>query len=94
MWVGSFKYDSVGISHYLLGFCVPGVGPLLSAYVCATRFHGGVDLRKTTYAGRASGLVPLLYAIIRLLLELRSETRSVVDVKRGGREDEAIFRRG
>lgn len=31
----SFKDDLVGISVYLLGFCVPGVGPLLSAYVCA-----------------------------------------------------------
>lgn len=59
--MGSFEYDAEGINYYLLRFCVPGVEALLSAYLCATRFHCGSDLRgKETYAGRASGLIPLL----------------------------------
>lgn len=58
LWMGSSEYDAVGINYYLLRFCVPGVEALLSAYLCAKRFHCG--RRKETYAGRASGLVPLL----------------------------------
>lgn len=43
---GSFEHDLVGTSHYLLRFCVSVVGELLSAYLCAKRFHCGADLRK------------------------------------------------
>lgn len=80
--MGRFEKASVGTSHYLLRFCVPGVGALLSAYLCAKTFHCAQDLRGKTYAGRASGLVPLLYAIVRLLIDLLSETRFIVGVRR------------
>lgn len=66
----------------------PLPAPVLRA--CSRRASVSVPLRKKiplrgrfekkTYAGRASGLVPLLYAILRLLVDSLGETRCIVGV--------------